>query len=501
MKDRVFVFDTTLRDGEQVPGCQLNTVEKIEVAKALELLGVDIIEAGFPISSPADFNSVVEISKSVTKPVICPLTRAVKADIDCAADSLRFAKKKRIHTFISASDIHIKHQFKTTREDILNRAVEAVKLAKSYVEDVEFSAMDAGRADNKFLAKMFTEVIKAGATTINVPDTTGYCLPEEFAAKFTYLFEHVKGIENVIVSVHCHNDLGLATANTIAAVQAGARQIEVTMNGIGERAGNTSLEECVMVMRTRKDMNVDTKINSKEIYPTSRLVSRLMRMPVQPNKAIVGKNAFAHSAGIHQHGVLNKRETYEIMDPSDVGINTSAIILTARSGRAALKHHLERLGYEMDQAQLDDTYKKFLIMADKKKDIADDDLHELMGKNIDRKKGIKLELLQVVCGTPVHPMASVKIKINGKSFSAIGKGNGPIDAALSAVNDIVKKEVILEEFLVQAITKGSDDTGKVHIQIQYKDVNYYGFGADTDIIVASVKAYIDALNKISGASS
>jgi 2-isopropylmalate synthase len=276
----------------------------------------------------------------------------------------------------------------------------------------------------------------------------------------------------------------------------GVRQVEVTMNGIGERAGNTSLEEVVMIMRTRKELGVDTKINSKEIYSTSRLVSRLMRMPVQPNKAIVGKNAFAHSAGIHQHGILNKRETYEIIDPKDVGINTSSLILTARSGRAALKHHLERLDYEVTQEQLDDIYKRFLTVADKKKEISDDDLHELMGEKVDRKKGIKLELLQVVCGDPVSPMATVKLKINGKSHSSIGKGNGPVDASFHAVNEIVKKEVVLEEFLIQAITSGSDDMGKVHIQIVHKDVTYYGFGTHTDIIVASVKAYIDALNKI-----
>ncbi len=496
MSDRVFVFDTTLRDGEQVPGCQLNTVEKIEVAKALELLGVDIIEAGFPISSPADFNSVVEISKAITGPIICPLTRAVKADIDCAADSLKFAKKKRIHTFISTSDIHITHQFKTTREDILSRAVEAVKLAKSYVDDVEFSAMDAGRSDREYLAKVFEACIKAGATTLNVPDTTGYCLPHEYGELIKYLMENVKGIEKVVVAAHCHNDLGLATANTMAGVMNGVRQVEVTMNGIGERAGNTSLEEVVMIMRTRKELGVDTKINSKEIYPTSRLVSRLMRMPVQPNKAIVGKNAFAHSAGIHQHGVLNKRETYEIIDPKDVGINESALILTARSGRAALRHHLERLGFELTQEQIDDVYKRFLIVADKKKEIGDDDLLELMGEKVDKKRGIKLELLQVVCGHPVHPMATVKLKINGKSMQAVGKGNGPIDASIQAVNDLVQKEVQLEEYLVQAITRGSDDIGKVHIQIVHNNVNYYGFGADTDIIVASVKAYIDALNKI-----
>lgn len=496
MKDRVFIFDTTLRDGEQVPGCQLNTVEKIEIAKALELLGVDIIEAGFPISSPADFNSIVEISKAVAEPVICSLSRAVKADIDCAADSLKFARKKRIHTFISASDIHIKYQFKTTREDILKRAVEAVKLAKTYVDDVEFSAMDAGRADNEYLVQMFDAVIAAGATVINIPDTTGYCLPDEFAAKVRYVIENVRNTHKVVVSVHCHNDLGLATANAIAGIQAGARQVECTINGIGERAGNTSLEETVMILRTRADIKADTRVNTRQIYPTSRLVSRLMRMPVQPNKAIVGKNAFAHSSGIHQHGVLNKRETYEIIDPKEVGINSSGILLTARSGRSALRHHLERLGYQLDQDQLDDVYKRFLTMADTKKDIGDDDLLELMGAKVDRKKGIRLELLQVVCGTPVVPMAAVKLRIGGKTYSSVGNGNGPVDSAYRAVDEIVKKKVVLEEYLVQAVTRGSDDIGKVHVQISYNNNTYFGYGSDSDIIVASVKAYIDALNKI-----
>ncbi|HSX09317.1 MAG TPA: 2-isopropylmalate synthase, partial [Candidatus Saccharimonadales bacterium] len=323
MKKQIFIFDTTLRDGEQVPGCQLNTVEKIEVAQALEELGVDIIEAGFPISSPGDLLSVQEISKVIRTPVITALSRAVKKDIDAANESLKFAKNKRIHTFISSSDIHIIHQFKSTREKILEQAVESVKYAKKFAQDVEFSAMDAGRTDNEFLATFIEATIKAGATTVNIPDTTGYCLPNEFGEKIKYLFDHVKGIENVIVAVHCHNDLGMATANTIAAVQNGVRQIEVTINGVGERAGNTSLEEAVMILKTRKDLNAQTNINTRKIYPTSRLVSRLMRMPVQANKAIVGRNAFAHSSGIHQNGILKNRFTYEIMSPKDVGIKES----------------------------------------------------------------------------------------------------------------------------------------------------------------------------------
>jgi len=495
MKNNVIVFDTTLRDGEQVPGCQLNTVEKIEVAQMLDDLGVDVIEAGFPISSPGDLKSVQEITKVVKKPIITALSRAIKGDIDAAAESLKFAKNKRIHTFISSSDIHIIHQFRSTREKITEQAVEAVKYAKQFAEDVEFSAMDAGRTDNAFLATFIQAAIKAGATTVNIPDTTGYCLPSEFGEKIKYLFDHVDGIEDVIVSVHCHNDLGMATANAIAAVQNGARQIEVTINGIGERAGNTSLEEAVMILATRKDLAVTTNIDTKKIYPASRLVSRLMRMPVQANKAIVGRNAFAHSSGIHQNGVLKNRFTYEIMSPQDVGIKESSLALTARSGRAALKHHLERLGYTVTQEKLDETYQKFLTVADKKKDINDDDLRILMGDEANGQ-GAKLQSLEVICGIPLTPKATVTLIVDNKEQTATATGDGPIDAAFSAINTIIKKKVQLEEYLVQAITGGSDDLGKVHIQIAHEGVVYYGFGADTDIIVASVKAYLDGLNKI-----
>lgn len=495
MKDKVYIFDTTLRDGEQVPGCQLNTVEKIEVARQLEALGVDVIEAGFPVSSPGDFQSVVEISKAVTEPIICGLTRAVKGDIDAAVESLRHAKRKRIHTGIGASDIHIEHKFHSTREDILKRGVEAVSYAKKFVEDIEFYAEDAGRADNEFLAKLIEAVIAAGATVVNIPDTTGYCLPEEYGAKIRFLKENVKNIDKAIISVHCHNDLGMATANSIAGVLNGARQVEVTVNGIGERAGNTSLEEVAMVLKTHKGLNLQSGIKTKKIYPSSRLVSRLMRMPVQPNKAIVGRNAFAHSSGIHQDGILKQRENYEIIDPQDVGIPSSSIILSARSGRAALSHHLERLNFKLDEKELAAVYEKFLVLADKKKEINDEDLLFLMGEK-GGKKAIQLELLEVVCGHPLKPMATVKLKFHDEEIIMASVGNGPVDASFNAVNQIVKKKVDLEEFLVQAITKGSDDLGKVHIQLNYKGQMYYGFGADTDIIVASVKAYIDGLNKI-----
>lgn len=378
--NHLYIFDTTLRDGEQVPGCQLTTTEKVEIAKDLERLGVDIIEAGFPVSSPGDFQSVVELSKAVNNVIICALTRANKNDIDVAADALKYAKRPRIHTGIGSSDMHIKYKFNSTREEILERAVAAVKHAKSYVEDVEFYAEDAGRADIEFLAKMVEAVIGAGATVVNIPDTNGYCLPDQYGAKIKFLKENVKNIDQAIISAHCHNDLGLATANSIAAVQNGARQIECTINGIGERAGNTSLEEVAMILKVHNQAfgGLSSNIDSKLFTYISRKVSDMMNMPVQPNKAIVGRNAFAHSSGIHQDGFLKHRENYEIIRPEDVGLEEADIILTARSGRHALKHHLERLGYSLDKDTLADTYQRFLVLADAKKDITDEDLLTLV---------------------------------------------------------------------------------------------------------------------------
>ena len=377
MSQRVQIFDTTLRDGEQVPGCQLTTDEKIVVAKELEKLGVDVLEAGFPISSPGDFRSVVEISKAVREPVICALSRAIKGDIDAAGEALQYAKRSRIHTGLGSSDIHIQHKFNTTREKIVEQAIGAVKHAKTYVEDVEFYCEDAGRADLAFLAHLVESVIKAGATVVNIPDTTGYCLPHEYGDKIKYIFENTSNAHQATISIHCHNDLGLATANTIAGVMNGARQVEVTMNGIGERAGNTSLEEVVMALKVRKEMGYETGINTQLLYPTSQLVSKMMRMPVQANKAIVGRNAFAHSSGIHQDGFLKHAFNYEIMNPSDVGVDKSMIVLTARSGRHALKHRLELLGYTFDKPTLDIIYKQFLDVADVKKEVNDKDLVEL----------------------------------------------------------------------------------------------------------------------------
>ena len=377
MSQRVQIFDTTLRDGEQVPGSQLTTEEKIIVATQLEKLGVDVIEAGFPVSSPGDFRSVVEISKAVREPIICALSRAVTGDIDAAADALQYAKRGRIHTGIGSSDIHIQHKFNTTREKIIERAIAATKYAKGKVEDVEFYCEDAGRADLIFLAQLVEAVIGAGATVVNIPDTTGYCLPEEYGNKIKYIFENVKNIHKAIISIHCHNDLGLATANSIAGISQGARQVEVTVNGIGERAGNTSLEEVVMALNVHKELGLETGVNTQFIYPTSQLVSKMMRMPVQANKAIVGRNAFAHSSGIHQDGHLKNTLNYEIMNPQDVGVDKSDIVLTARSGRHALKHRLELLGFSFDKPALDELYTRFLEVADLKKEVNDADLVDL----------------------------------------------------------------------------------------------------------------------------
>ncbi|MGM9818757.1 MAG: 2-isopropylmalate synthase [Paludibacteraceae bacterium] len=495
MSDRLFIFDTTLRDGEQVPGCQLNTIEKIQVAKQLEALGVDVIEAGFPISSPGDFNSVIEISKAVTWPTICALTRAVEKDIDVAVDALRFAKHKRIHTGIGTSDAHIKYKFNSNREEIIERAVAAVKYARRFVDDVEFYAEDAGRTDNEYLARVVEAVIKAGATVVNIPDTTGYCLPSEYGAKIKYLIEHVDGVHKAVLSTHCHNDLGMATANTISGVLNGARQVEVTINGIGERAGNTSLEEIAMIIKSHNDIDIQTNINTQKIYPTSRMVSSLMNMPVQPNKAIVGRNAFAHSSGIHQDGVLKNVQTYEIIDPKDVGIDDNAIVLTARSGRAALKHRLQVLGVDLEQERLNQVYEEFLKLADKKKEVNDDDVLLLAGAERSQNHHIKLDYLQVTSGVGVRSVASLGLSIAGEKFEAASSGNGPVDAAIKALKQIIRRQMVLKEFTIQAISKGSDDVGKVHMQVEYEGHVYYGFGANTDIVAASVEAYIDCINK------
>ncbi len=496
MNGKVYVFDTTLRDGEQVPGCQLNTIEKIEVARMLEALGVDVIEAGFPVSSPGDFNSVQEISKAVTEPVICALTRAVKKDIDAAAHSLFFAKRSRIHTGIGVSPFHIYDKLKSTPEEIIARAVEAVKYARKYVEQVEFYAEDAGRADNEYLARVIEAVIKAGACVVNIPDTTGYCLPSDYGAKIAYLVNNVPNIDQAIIATHCHNDLGMATANTMAGVINGARQVEVTINGIGERAGNTSLEEVVMTLRCHKNLGLDTGIDATLLTKASRMVSTLMNMPVQPNKAIVGRNAFAHSSGIHQDGVLKNRENYEIIDPKSVGVDESVIALTARSGRAALGHRLELLGYKLEGEELDDIYEKFLKLADSKKDVRDDDLLYLVGDIAALRGGrIKLKHLQILSGTLIST-ATVVLRMGDHDRMASATGNGPIDAAVTAIKTLIKEKVLITEFLIQAMTRGSNDVGRVHVQVTDGKMTVHGFSANTDVNRAAIEAFIDALKKL-----
>ena len=387
-KNKVQIFDTTLRDGEQVPGCKLNTQQKLVIAKRLDLLGVDVIEAGFPMSSPGDFHSVSEIAKVVKNATVCALSRANKKDIEVAAQALKYAKHPRIHTGIGTSESHIVHKFNSTREKVIERAVEAVAYAKTFVEDVEFYAEDAGRTDNAFLAKVCEEVINAGATVLNIPDTTGYCLPDEYGTKIKYLKDHVKGIENVTISCHCHNDLGMATANAISGVRNGARQIECTINGIGERAGNTALEEVVMILKQHPNLNLDTNIDTKLLYDTSKLVQNNMGMLVQANKAIVGDNAFAHSSGIHQDGVIKERTTYEIINPEDVGVNESSIVLTARSGRAALAYRAKNVGYDLTKIELDVLYPEFLKYADNRKEVNDDDIHHLLNTNNNLKRSV-----------------------------------------------------------------------------------------------------------------
>lgn len=507
IEDRVIVFDTTLRDGEQSPGAALNVDEKLEIARALEEMGVDVIEAGFPISSPGDFRAVQRIAREIRNCVICGLTRANKQDIDAAAEALKDAAHPRIHTGLGVSDIHIQYKLRTTREKALEQGVEAVKYAKKYVEDVEYYAEDAGRADPEYLYRVLEAVIEAGATVVNIPDTTGYTTPDEFGALIRGIRENVPNIDRAIISVHCHNDLGMATANTLAGVLNGARQVEVTVNGIGERAGNTALEEVVMALKTRRDIfRVDTRIDTRRIYPVSRLVSQLTGIPVQPNKAIVGANAFAHSSGIHQDGVLKERTTYEIINPRDVGVPDSAIILSARSGRHGLRHRLAELGYVLDEEQFEKVYQRFLLVADKKKTVDTRDLEAIVADEAQMffEETYHLEHVQVSCGNHSIPTATVRIRgPNGEVYCDADHGTGPVDAVYRAINRVIKEPNELIEFSVQAVTEGIDAVGRVTIRIQADEpINgggrrvFSGHGADTDIITASAKAYMFALNRL-----
>lgn len=499
MATRIFIFDTTLRDGEQSPGASLNVEEKVEIARQLERLGVDVIEAGFPISSPGDFLAVQTISKVIKNCTVCGLTRAVPKDIDVAAQSLENAVRPRIHTGLGVSDSHLKFKLRMTREEAMERGVTAVRHARKYVDDVEYFLEDSGRADKDYLCQVIKEVIDAGATVINIPDTTGYTAPEEYGALIGYVIENVPNIDRAIVSVHCHDDLGMATANSLAGVKNGARQVECTINGIGERAGNTSLEEVVMAMKTRHDVyDCETGIVTQELFRTSRLVSASTGILVQPNKAIVGANAFAHSSGIHQDGVLKERTTYEIIDPKDVGINESKIILSARSGRHALKHRLHELGYELDEERLDKVYATFLDVADRKKQVYDEDLATIVSDETSATQHTyNLIHVQVSCGDHLIPTATVTIhneQIGEVTDSC--HGTGPVDAVYKAINRIVQVQNDLIEFSIQAVTEGIDALADVTIRIKQGNNIYTGRGYDTDIIVASGKAYLHALNKL-----
>ncbi|MEI6845773.1 MAG: 2-isopropylmalate synthase [Candidatus Firestonebacteria bacterium] len=504
MTDKIIIFDTTLRDGEQIPGASLTRFEKLEIAKQLEKLNVDVIEAGFPISSPGDLESVKEIAKAVKRPVIAGLCRAVKKDIDACRDALKPARRPRIHTFIGTSDIHVKFITNTTREEVLRRSIEAVKLARNYCEDVEYSAMDATRTNFEYLCKIVEETIKAGATTINIPDSVGYSEPAEHGKLIRDLMNNVPNINKAIIAVHCHNDLGMATANSLAAAMNGARQIECTINGLGERAGNAALEEIVMALKVRKDIyKLETNIKSEEIYKTSKLVSRYTGIPVQPNKAIVGQNAFAHASGIHQDAILKKESTFGIMTPKSIGITGHELVLTSRSGRHALAHRLSALGFTAEGEELNVIYAKFLVIADKKKEVFDEDLQALM--ETEGKKGFEaaysLINIYVATGNKITPTATVEIKMHGKNYQAAGLGDGPVDATYKAINSIVKEEVKLLDYQLRSITGGKEALGEVTVRIKKGAIEVNGRGLSTDVIEASARAYLDALSKLERAKN
>ncbi len=497
-KNRVFIFDTTLRDGEQSPGYSMNTEEKLMMARQLEKLGVDIIEAGFPIASEGDFDAVKQIAKEIKKSQVAGLARANKLDIDRAWQAIKGAAHPRIHTFISSSDIHLKYQLRKSREQVLKEAVDAVKLARSYTQNVEFSPMDATRSDKDYLVDMVSAVIDAGACTVNIPDTVGYAIPEEFGDLIAYLFAHVKNIGDTIVAVHCHNDLGLAVANSLAAIRNGARQVECTINGIGERAGNTAMEEIVMALATRKDMyGLYTKINTDQIYKTSRLLTQITGIPVQPNKAIVGANAFAHESGIHQDGLIKEKITYEIMTPQSVGISDTHIVLGKHSGRAAISQHLKKMGYNLNDEQITKIAVRVKELADVKKDIFDEDLDAIVSEEIYRGEDkYNLVYLNVVSGNVAVPTATMEMKIGDTVAREAGFGNGPVDATFAAIRKITKTNYQLLRYAVNAITGGSDAQGEVSVQLKYNGHSVVGRGADPDVIVASAKAYINALNRL-----
>ena len=498
MENHVIIFDTTLRDGEQSPGASMNAAEKLRLARQLEKLGVDVMEAGFPASSPGDFESVQMIAKKIRNVQVTALARTSKEDIDRAWEAVREAANPRIHTFIATSDIHLKHKLNMDRDQVVREAVDAVRYAKGFTDNVEFSTEDGTRSDRDFLCRVFEAVIEAGATTVNLPDTVGYAIPEEYAQLITYVRQHTPNIHKAVMSVHCHNDLGLATANTVAGIKAGARQAEVTMNGIGERAGNTSLEEVVMALYTRGDlMKLGTSINTNQIHPTSRLTSMITGIVVQPNKAIVGANAFAHEAGIHQDGVLKNPMTYEIMEPEIVGLARNNLVLGKHSGRHAFRDKLAQMGYELSNEELNRLFGKFKDLADKRKEILEEDIEALVAEEILRVPDMyELRYLNVVSGTVEVPTATVKLKIKGKEVQGAGFGVGPIDAAFNTIAKLTKSRTKLMRFSVNAITGGMDAQGEVTVRLQENGLVTLGKGADPDIITASAKAYINGLNRL-----
>ncbi len=498
MEDKIIVFDTTLRDGEQSPGFSMNTAEKIHLASQLENLKIDILEAGFPSSSEGDFEAVQMIAQKVRTVQVAAIARTSREDIDAAWGSVKGAENPRIHVFIATSDIHLEHKLKMTREQVINQAVDAVKYAAQFTNNVEFSAEDGSRSDRDFLCKVFEAAISAGATTVNLPDTVGYAIPAEFADLVAYVKGHTPNIGKAILSVHCHNDLGLATANTLASINAGARQVEVTVNGIGERAGNTSLEEVIMALHTRRNyLPYYTEIDTREIYPSSRLLAMITGIPVQPNKAIVGANAFAHEAGIHQDGVLKNKTTYEIIEPTTVGLKTNRLIMGKHSGRHAFRDRLRKLGYELSEGDIDRLFTKFKDLADKRKEIVDEDLEVLVAEEVLRVPDTyKLKYLNVISGTATVPTATVQLEIQGKEKQKAGFGIGPIDATYNTIAKMTGTKSKLLRFSIDSLTGGTDAQGGVTVRLEENGVQTLGKGNDPDIIVASAKAFINGLNRL-----
>ena len=498
MKQRIIIFDTTLRDGEQSPGASMDTRAKLEVARQLERLGVDVIEAGFPISSPGDLDAVKAVSKAVSKPIVAALARSLTGDIDAAAKAVEGAKKPRIHVFLATSKIHMRYKLKKAEEEILKLAVESVRYAKKFVDDVEFSPEDASRTDLGFLSQVFDAVVDGGAKTVNIPDTVGYAVPDEFGRVIKHLRENTRNGRKAIISVHCHNDLGLAVANSLAAILNGARQVECTINGIGERAGNCSLEEVVMAIRTRNDaLNFYTGVNTREIIRASRLVSTMTGIPVQPNKAIVGDNAFAHEAGIHQDGILKERTTYEIMKPADVGLTGSRLVLGKHSGRHAFSERLKQLGYSLSREEVDRAFAAFKVLADKKKDIYDEDIRALIEEQlVTIPPTYHLEYVHITSGTSTIPTATVRLKKEGQVLQDASCGDGPVDAAYKTIERITKMRCRLMDYSLRAVTSGKDAIGEVTVRVRHRGMEVTERGASTDIIEASVKAYVNAMNRL-----